>query len=196
MESKAALRTRLKAARRAHRAALPEGVRALLFLRPPRAISDGIAAGTTIGVYAETPDEAPASGYARWFHEQGHPVALPWFASRETPMAFRRWDDPFAPDGLERGPWGMLQPPASAALVEPEVIFVPLVGFTASGARLGMGAGHYDRWLGDRPQVRAIGLGWDCQEAPLIPLEPHDRALDAVITPTRLVGPFERGPAA
>lgn len=192
MDTKAALRKRLKAARRAHRAALPDGVRALLFLRPPRAVSDGIAAGTTIGVYAETPDEAPASGYARWFFENENPVALPWFAERDAAMTFRLWDNPLSGEGLERGPWGMLQPSANAPEADPGLVFVPLVGFTVSGARLGMGAGHYDRWLADHPQALAIGLGWDCQETPLLPLEPHDRALDAVITPTRLLGPFER----
>lgn len=192
MDTKATLRKRLKAARRAHCAALPDGVRALLFLRPPRAVSGGIAPGTTVGLYAETPEEAPASAYARWFFEAGHPVALPWFAERDAAMSFRLWDNPLSGEGLERGPWGMLQPPANAPEAEPGLVFVPLVGFTASGARLGMGAGHYDRWLADHPQALAIGLGWDCQETPLLPLEPHDRALDAVITPTRLLGPFER----
>ena len=38
----------------------------------------------------------------------------------------------------------------------------------------------------------AIGLAWDCQEVPALPLEPHERALDAIVTPTRLLGPFER----
>ena len=194
MDSKAVLRKRLKAARRAHAAALPDGVRALLFLRPPRAISDDIAPGTLIGAYAELPEEAPASAYARWFFEAGHPIALPWFGERDAAMEFRLWVNPLSVETLERGPWGMLQPSASAPQAEPGLVFVPLVGFTASGARLGMGAGHYDRWLADHPQARAIGLGWDCQETPLLPLEPHDRALDAVITPTRLLGPFERKP--
>ena len=192
MDSKATLRQRLKSARRAHCAALPDGVRSLLFLRPPRAVSDTIAAGMTVGLYAETPHEAPASPYARWFFEAGYPVALPWFAARDAAMTFRLWENPLSGEGLECGPWGMLQPLAAAPLVEPGLLFVPLVGFTASGARLGMGAGHYDRWLADHPGARAIGLGWDCQETPLLPLEPHDRALDAVITPTRLLGPFER----
>lgn len=193
MDSKAALRKRLKAARRAHAASLPDGIRALLFLRPPRAISETIPAGTIIGVYAATPEEAPASAYARWFFEAGHAVALPWFAARDAAMTFRQWENPHSTADLEKGPWGVLQLPASAPEAEPGLVFVPLVGFTASGARLGMGAGHYDRWLAEHPQARAIGLGWDCQETPLLPLEPHDRALDAVITPTRLLGPFERG---
>jgi 5-formyltetrahydrofolate cyclo-ligase len=194
--TKAELRARLKAARRAHVAALPESTRALLFLRPPRAIVETIPPGTTIAVYAEMSDEAPASGYARWFAEQGFTVALPWFAHRDAAMTFRAWSNPHDPEGLEISPWGMLQPPAAAAEAEPGVAFVPLVGFTASGARLGMGKGHYDRWLAANPQCRAVGLAWDCQEVPFLPVEPHDRPLAAVITPTRLFGPFDREAAA
>ena len=192
MDGKAGLRKRLRAARRAHVAALPEATRALLFLRPPRAILDRVPAGATVGLYAESPEEAPASSYARWFFEVGHPIALPWFGDRGAEMGFRRWDNPYEPETLAPGPWGVRQPGDAAEPVVPQVAFVPLVGFTASGARLGMGAGHYDRWLAAHPECRAIGLAWDCQQVPFLPLEPHDRALDAVITPTRLYGPFGR----
>lgn len=195
MDDKAALRARLRAARRDHVAALPDAVRGLLFRRPPRPIAGMIPEQATIGLYAETPEEAPASGYARWFFENGYRVALPWFAGRESAMGFRCWDNPFLDEGLEAGPWTMRQP-AAGALLTPDVVFVPLVGFTAEGARLGMGAGHYDRWLYAHPDTLAIGLAWDCQEVAKLPLEPHDRALSAIVTPTRLIGPFDRALAA
>lgn len=196
MDDKAALRARLRAARRSHVAALPDAVRGLLFHRPPRAVCELIPAGATIGFYAETPEEAPASDYARWFFEAGYQLALPWFAARDQAMSFRKWDNPLVEDDLEQGPWGMRQLPASAAVAVPTVVFVPLVGFTTDGARLGMGAGHYDRWLAAHPQALAIGLGWDCQEVAALPLEPHDKPLAAIITPTRLIGPFDRAEAA
>jgi 5-formyltetrahydrofolate cyclo-ligase len=188
MDGKRALRERLRAARRAHVAALQDSTRALLFLRPPRAITEAVPRGATVGVYAEMSEEAPASGYARWFFEQGHPVALPWFAHRDAAMSFREWSNPFDAEALEVGPWGVLQPSPAAREVEPAVAFVPLVGFTADCARLGMGKGHYDRWLAAHPACRAVGLAWDCQEVPFLPTEPHDVMLAAVITPTRLFG--------
>jgi 5-formyltetrahydrofolate cyclo-ligase len=192
MDDKAALRARLRAARREHVAALPDAVRGLLFHRPPRAVADLVPEGATVGLYVETPEEAPASGYARWFFDQGHPLALPWFAARDQAMEFRGWDNPFIADELEPGPWGISQPAGLAPAARPDVVFVPLVGFTAEGARLGMGAGHYDRWLAAHPGVTAIGLAWDCQEVAELPLEPHDRGLAAVVTPTQLFGPFAR----
>ena len=188
--TKAELRKELRAKRRAHVASLPENMRGLVFRRPPGAVAQLIPAGSTVGVYAEAPDEASASGYARWLYEAGHPIALPWFAARDERMSFRLWDNPFDDDALEPGPWGMRQADASAATADPQVVFVPLVGFTASGARLGMGAGHYDRWLAAHPDVLSIGLAWDCQEVVALPLKPHDRPLDAIVTPTRLLGPF------
>ena len=196
MDDKAALRARLRAARRAHVAGLPDAVRSLLFHRPPRATADLVPAGATIGLYAETPEEAPASGYARWFFDREHPIALPFFGARDAAMEFRRWDNPFLEDELHAGPWGVRQPAAAAEAIVPDVVFVPLVGFTIDGARLGMGAGHYDRWLAANPTALAIGLAWDCQEVAELPLEPHDRPLAAIVTPTRLIGPFDRAGSA
>jgi 5-formyltetrahydrofolate cyclo-ligase len=63
-----------------------------------------------------------------------------------------------------------------------------LLGFTRDGHRLGQGGGHYDRWLASHPQVVALGLGWDCQLLDNLPLEPHDCALRAIVTPTRIYG--------
>ena len=195
MDSKAALRARLRAARREHVAALPDAVRGLLFRRPPRPIEGLISSGAVIGLYSETPEEAPASGYARWFFEAGHTIALPWFADRTAAMEFRVWDNPILEVGLISGPWSIRQPREGAPVV-PDVVFVPLVGFTPDGARLGMGAGHYDRWLEAHPAALAIGMAWDCQEVAALPLEPHDRPLAAIVTPTRLFGPFDRALAA
>jgi 5-formyltetrahydrofolate cyclo-ligase len=187
--SKPALRKALRAARRAHAEALDPRIRALVFKRPPAALDALIPAGASIGLYVAANGEAPALGYARHFHEAGHTVALPWFAERGMPMQFRRWDSPWLDDVLEAGPFGP-QPPADAQILVPDVLIVPLVGFTDEGGRLGQGGGHYDRWLATHPHAIAIGLAWDCQLIPELPHEDHDRPLHAVVTPTRLYGPF------
>ena len=147
-------------------------------------------AGSVIGLYHAGPHEAPASGYAKFFHERAHALALPRFAHRGAAMEFAAWTDPWEDSDGEVGPFGMLQPPPAAATLEPGVLFVPLLGFTASGARLGQGGGHYDRYLAERPVTIAIGLAWDPQLIDDLPLEAHDRPLAAVVTPTRFYGPF------
>lgn len=185
MTDKAALRARLRAERRTHVAALPAATRALVLLRPPAPVAARVPEGSVVGLYHATPVEAPTGCYARWFLENGRTLALPWFAGRGDAMTFRAWTDPFGLSDLEPGPWGTLQPRGDAAELVPDVAFVPLLGFTADGHRLGQGGGHYDRWLAAHPATVPIGLAWDVQRLDALPLEPHDRRLAAIVTPTR-----------
>lgn len=186
MDAKPGLRAKLRARRRDHVTALPESTRALVFLRPPAPVAELIPAEATVGLYYPSPLEAPTRGYAKWLTENGRSIALPSFADRQAPMVFRAWTDPYDDADLTVGPFGVLQPEPSASEVVPDVVFVPLLGFTPRGDRLGQGAGHYDRWLAEHPGVEAIGLAWDCQCIAALPVEAHDRPLSAVVTPTRI----------
>lgn len=190
MIEKKQLRAELKRRRAEHVAAIPEAQRGLLFRRPPEAVAAMVPESAVVSVFHEMAGEVPASHYGRWFYERGHRIALPWFAGRKEPMQFREWTNPFVDELLVPDPYSALQPAEDAPLVVPEVMFCPLLGFTSTGGRIGYGAGFYDRWLKEHPPKLAIGLAWDCQLEEGLPLEPHDVALDAVITPTRLYGPF------
>ena len=190
MTDKAKLRSQLRKARVAFEAALPDATRALLFLRPPAPVAELVPAGAVVSVYHPTAGEAPALGYARWFAERGHPIALPWFAARGAEMAFRQWHNPHDDGELVADPSGALQPAADAPELIPQVAICPLVGFSAEGARLGQGGGYYDRFLARTPGVVAIGIAWDCQRIDDLPVNPHDMPLAAVVTQTRFYGPF------
>ena len=185
MNEKPLLRARFRKARREHVAALPDVTRKLLFLRPPAPIANLAADGGVVGLYHASAEEAPTRAYAQWFFENGRQVALPWFAARGETMSFRLWRDPYDDAGLEPGPYCIMQPGNEAPEVIPALAFVPLLAFTARGERLGQGGGLYDRWLAAHGDAVAIGLAWDCQLAEALPCEPHDRALHAVVTPTR-----------
>jgi 5-formyltetrahydrofolate cyclo-ligase len=189
--SKSDLRKTLGKARREHVAAQSDAIRGLLFHRPPAALLSRISPDAVIGLYHATPHEAPTGAYARFFQEQGHNLALPSFSAPGAPMVFRTFTDPHAQSDLEAGPFGLLQPAADAPAIKPDLLFVPLIGFTSDGNRLGQGGGHYDRWLAEHPGRLTIGLAWDVQlvePADAMPLEPHDMALDAIVTPTRMYG--------
>jgi 5-formyltetrahydrofolate cyclo-ligase len=70
------------------------------------------------------------------------------------------------------------------------MLFVPLLGFTRLGARLGYGAGYYDaalRSLRKQGAVTAIGAAFDEQEFEAIPHDSHDELLDFVLTPSRII---------
>lgn len=187
---KKTIRKRLLEARREHAASLPPEVGALVFRRPPSPVLDLVPEGAIIALYRADPGEAPAGGYARFFHELGHQIALPWLVDLATPMIFRAHTDPYAESDLERGYFGLMQGSQEAQEVVPDVLFMPLVAFTARGDRLGQGGGFYDKWLGAHPDVIRIGMAWDMQEVDELPLEPHDMGLTAIVTPTRVLGPF------
>lgn len=186
--TKSALRKILRATRKDHVAEQPDHVRGLLFNRPPRQLLDHIEPGAVIGLYHAAKSEAPTSGYARFFAEAGHALALPFFSTPEAPMAFRAHTDPFGETDLTPGAFDLMQPNRGAKEVSPDIVFVPLVGFTAAGERLGQGGGHYDGWLAEHPSTMTIGLAWDVQLIEHLPTEAHDVALDVVVTPTRLYG--------
>jgi len=186
--SKQDLRERLIDLRKRYVASLPQEAMALMFYRPPTAIARLAPTGASIALYCAAGSEAPTLSYAKWFHENGRALALPYFADEQSPMSFRVWHNPYDDDELEKGPFGLLQPGADAPTAAPTVAFVPLIGFTAAGHRLGRGGGHYDRWLAENPGVTAIGLGWDCQLADALPQEAHDQRLDMVITTTQAFG--------
>jgi 5-formyltetrahydrofolate cyclo-ligase len=190
IELKKRLRGELRRKRAAHAAALPSEVSALVFNRPPGPLIELVPIDATIGLYRSDEGEAPSGGYIRFFFERGHLIALPRVTTLDRPMDFRVHTDPYGESDLEAGVWGLRQPRADAPVVVPQVLFMPLVGFTANGDRLGQGGGYYDRYLAAHPQTIAIGMAWDVQEVDELPTELHDMRLSAIVTPTRVLGPF------
>lgn len=65
-----------------------------------------------------------------------------------------------------------------------DLIILPGAAFTRDGARLGYGGGFYDTLLaGPARGVPVIGVCFPCQLVEEVPVEPHDKRVDAVITP-------------
>ena len=190
IDLKKRLRAELRRKRVDHAAALPPEVGALVFNRPASAVLELVPEGATIGLYRSDEGEAPSRGYIKFFFERGHPIALPRVTTLDKPMEFRRHTDPYEESDLESGVWGLRQPGLEAPVVVPQVLFMPLVGFTENGDRLGQGGGYYDRYLAANPQTLAIGMAWDIQQVPELPIELHDIRLSAIVTPTRVLGPF------
>ncbi|MWV28172.1 5-formyltetrahydrofolate cyclo-ligase [Aurantiacibacter rhizosphaerae] len=189
-QQKAALRKQLRKARRDHAAALPPEVSALVFRQPPAPVRELVPEDAVIGLYRADTGEAPAGSYARHFMESGHTIALPRITTLDAGMTFHVHTDPYGESDLEEGPMKLMQPAGDAQRVVPDVLFMPLVGFTEDGARIGQGGGFYDSWLAAHPDTLAIGMAWDVQKCDTLPVEEHDMPLSAIITPTRIYGPF------
>lgn len=75
------------------------------------------------------------------------------------------------------------------ALEDASVIIMPALMVDHAGVRLGRGGGWYDRALmhaDPRALAVAVCWPWEIVEEPL-PCEPHDRTVDAVLTPDALI---------
>ena len=91
------------------------------------------------------------------------------------------------PGQLEPGFKGILEPPTCSQTVTPDqisVVLVPGVAFDRRRNRIGYGKGYYDRLLAEMSHAVKIGISYDETLFDTIPVEPHDAALDIVVTPS------------
>jgi 5-formyltetrahydrofolate cyclo-ligase len=117
-------------------------------------------------------------------HQAARRIHLP--VIRGEALDFKRW----RPDVALRANRFGIPEPAGGDACEPgdlDVVFMPLVAFSHSGERLGMGGGFYDRALapfiehpGTGPQ--RVGVAYDFQQIDSLPVDAWDVPLDAVIT--------------
>lgn len=214
MATKTTLRAEMRSRRRARRAGTPtlEAPVTSEFSPSPipvrnRAEAEGIArqiralassmGGVTLpALFAPTPLEPDMSLALGLFprallpvllDEAGAPLSEPrwglWEAGRALVTLGR---PPAQPDGEARG---------AESLKEADLIVIPALAASADGTRLGQGGGWYDRALAHRcpgtPVVAAI-FDDEVLEAGVIPAEPHDVPVDAIVTPTRTITPNAR----
>ena len=124
--------------------------------------------------------------------EQGSQVVLPRVEDGAN-MVFVPVEDLGA---LEPGAFGIPEPTGAAIdIVEVTLFLVPGAAFDRHGHRIGMGRGYYDRALGRRLDADGtepifVGVCYDCQLYDgELPVEPHDIAMDAVVTPSETCSP-------
>ncbi len=88
--------------------------------------------------------------------------------------------------------FGVPEPIGNEIPARPEeisVILLPMLGFDRTGARIGYGAGYYDRFLEKNPGLKKIALAFACQEVERLPLDPTDIRMDMIITENGVVYP-------
>lgn len=132
-----------------------------------------VAAYHPIGSEADPAPMVAAAGDA------GCRIALPHVVDRATPLRFLAVDDPHV---LEDGPFGLRQPAATGAEIEPAIVLTPLIGFDRRGNRLGQGAGHYDRAFAAYPNAWRVGVARSVQEVEALAADPWDVPLHAIAT--------------
>ncbi|EHS48836.1 5-formyltetrahydrofolate cyclo-ligase [Rhizobium sp. PDO1-076] len=118
--------------------------------------------------------------------DRGARLCVPVVLDRHT-IAFREL---VAGAELVDTGFGTRGPGPDAAVLDPEILLVPLSAFDRQGHRIGYGAGHYDRAIARLHQKgldpRLIGIAFDCQEVAEVPAEAHDVRLEAILTESGL----------
>lgn len=143
----------------------------------------------TVAAYLAFDGEPDLAGVFPHLLEAGFRLALPFIEGHgdDSRMVFRYWRPE---DSLARNRMGFHEPHLGETVATEDlgVILLPLVAWDQSGARLGMGAGYYDRALEPLRHSATplrIGIAFDVQESARIPLDPHDVPLHELISDSR-----------
>lgn len=116
--------------------------------------------------------------------DAGRRIWLPVVA--DTDMRFHRWRP-----GAKLSPnrFGIPEPldGPHCEIARLELVLTPLVAYSRNGARLGMGAGYYDRafaFTRRHPDAGPwlMGVAYTLQQVDGLPTDPWDVPLDAVLT--------------
>ncbi len=113
---------------------------------------------------------------------RGYTIALPVVEASGQPLSFRCWDGTAA---LQDAGFGTRGPGVKAAVVDPDILIVPLSAFDRHGGRMGYGKGHYDTSimaLKAHKRVMTIGAAYAMQQVDSVPQEPHDQRLQWIVT--------------
>ena len=156
-----------------------------------RALASSMGEVTLPALFAPTPLEPDISLTLGLFEhallpvlldEAGAPLGAPRWGLWEAGQALVTLGRPPAqPVGEARG---------TESLKEADLIVIPALAASVDGTRLGQGGGWYDRALMHRsPTTPVVAVIFDDEvvEAGLIPAEPHDVPVDAIVTPTRTI---------
>ncbi len=127
------------------------------------------------------PDLEPALLRLR---DQGLTIALP-VLDPDAPgiMKMREWRPGVT---MRANAFGIREPARGdrVSLDSLDLVLLPLVAYDASGARLGMGGGYYDRWLDPSRSAQVpvrVGVAYHCQQFPRVPMEAWDAPMDAIV---------------
>lgn len=184
--AKLALRDQLLTARRRRGlAALGEDARALarVVVEAPE-----VRRAATVACYVSVGSEPGTGPLLAALQGAGRRVLLPVL----LPDGDLDWAPYLGDAGLAPARRGLLEPVTPPlgveAIASADVVLVPGLAVSPSGMRLGRGGGSYDRALARVPVgTFTCCLLHDDEVGLAVPAEPHDRAVTAAATPTRVV---------
>lgn len=122
--------------------------------------------------------------------DSGKVVVLPIFKKARYSMEFMKVKN--CATDLHIGPRGVLEPNPQKCNFVPmdriDIAIVPVVVVDDKGGRIGTGNGYYDRMLPKLPiTCRKVSLAMEYQIVDYVPMLPHDRYIDIIISEKRII---------
>ena len=135
----------------------------------------------TILMYHSLPDELQTIKFLKKWHDRKR-----FFLPRVNGVNLDIL--PYEETRLELGSFHIEEPTGEDVVNvdDIELMVIPAVAFDRMGNRLGRGKGFYDRLLSTSKATK-IGVGYEFQLLDSIPSEPHDVAMDMIITQKTLI---------
>jgi 5-formyltetrahydrofolate cyclo-ligase len=141
-------------------------------------------------LYVNAEHEVATDSIVKRAYDFNKIVVLPAFDTAKSKMKLMKVDNP--DKDLVIGPRGILEPNPAKCKPVPldsiDIAIVPGIAMDEKGGRIGSGDGYYDRVLPDLPMTtRKVGLVFEGQLIPQVPMESHDKHVDIIITEKRVI---------
>ncbi len=127
-------------------------------------------------LYHSLPDELSTIAFIDKWHSRKH-----FFLPRVNGLNLEIL--PYAKSRLHLGAFNIEEPDGddTTDMAQIDMVVVPAVAYDRKGNRVGRGKGYYDRLLNNTHAIK-IGVAYDFQLVDDIEADPHDVAVDYVIT--------------
>lgn len=178
---KASLRQQMLAARQA----LPAQQRQQMDTRICSCIVQAAADVGPIAGYVAANGEPDIMPALTELYECGHSIYLPVVDPLiRGQMQFGNWTPGMV---LKRNRFGIGEPDGLETLpaADLDLVFMPLLGYSAEGQRVGMGSGYYDRSFSISAAAKTpllCGIAYSMQQAQFSTADAWDIPMDAVVT--------------
>ncbi len=140
--------------------------------------------GMPVYTYISYRREADTRRLVRELWKRGIPVAAP--RTEDGWMEFYRIR---SESDLTAGYRGIPEPVCGCEKAEEEraLVIVPGAVFDLQGYRIGYGGGYYDRFMAREPGHETMGLAYDFQVVPRLPVEEYDLPVGKILTTSGLL---------
>ena len=115
--------------------------------------------------------------------ESGKTLYFPVSDDRDKTLSFYRVDN--LESDFSRGTYQVMEPVDRVDELEDFsdcVCITPGLIFDDDFNRVGYGAGYYDRFFNDNPEITKVGAFFDCQAYPALSPAAHDVKMDYIVT--------------